>query len=72
MTFSYIPSAPEGAPDPETRDRAREKAVSVIPKSERYRAGYGSLEMSLQSVGDLCSQRKCVRKSDHDGPHWPV
>lgn len=72
MSFNYIPSAPDGAPKGEQRDRAREMAKPVTPLSDRLRAGYGSLEMSLQTSPGLCTTtRKCVFKDGHTQPCWP-
>lgn len=71
MAFSYIPPAPEGSPKGEQRDRAREMAQPVTPLSDRLRAGYGSLEMSLQTVPGLCKERKCIQKEGHTAPCWP-
>ena len=42
------------------------------PRSERPRASYGSLEMSVQTVPGLCTvERKCVKRDGHEGDHWP-
>ena len=72
MGFNYIPGAPEGSGSPEHRDIARQKAESQIPMSERLRAGYGSLLMSLQSATGLCEKtRKCLLKDGHAVPCWP-
>jgi len=72
MGFNYIPPAPEGAPKGEQRDRAREMMQPVVQKSDRLRAGYGSLEMSLQTSSGLCTKaRKCVLKDGHTKPCWP-
>ena len=44
----------------------------LTPKSERPRATYGSLEMSLQTIGGLCEKtRRCVWKEGHAQPCWP-
>ena len=43
----------------------------TTPRSERQRASYGSLIVSIQTVGGLCDQSKCVRKEGHSGNCWP-
>lgn len=53
------------------KDEAQEMLRSQVPISERPRASYGSLLMSLQMAGGLCASRRCVRKANHDGDHWP-
>jgi hypothetical protein len=53
-------------------DMAEEKARPLTPKSERSRASYGSLSMSIQTVKGLCtSGTKCFRKQGHPGEHYP-
>ena len=72
MSFNYIAPAPDGAPKGEARDRAREMAKPVTPLSDRLRAGYGSLEMSMQTISGLCKEgRKCVLRDLHGGECWP-
>ena len=55
----------------ERAEEARYMAQPTIPKDERRRSSYGSLLMSVQSVGGLCSRPRCVRKSAHGGDCWP-
>ena len=44
----------------------------LTPKSERPRSTWGSLEMSVQTVPDLCEKgRKCVFKNGHTQECWP-
>lgn len=45
---------------------------SKVPKSERPRSTWGSLEMSLQGTDGLCSKgRRCIRRDQHAGACWP-
>jgi hypothetical protein len=69
--MNYIKPALEGV-DPEHRDRAWEIGRPLTPKSERPRATYGSLAISVQTVRGLCAVTpKCVRKDAHEGKCWP-
>lgn len=58
---------------PKSMERAYDLGMNKIktPKSERPRASYGSLEISLQTTPGLCPERKCVRKENHEGDCWP-
>ena len=45
---------------------------ALTPKSERPRATWGSLEMSLQTSEGLCTiTSKCVWKDGHAQSCWP-
>lgn len=61
-------------PTPKNLEKGLDLAGKPLtPKSERPRASWGSLEMSLQTSEGLCSaSRKCIRKLDHLGDHWPL
>ena len=53
-------------------DEAQDRLHQGLPsKEDRFRAGYGSLEMSLQTVEGLCPSRRCVFKAGHSQPCWP-
>lgn len=46
--------------------------TALTPRSERPRASYGSLEMSVQTVPGLCAlHRKCIKKAGHASECWP-
>ena len=56
----------------EQDNRAMEMAKPLTPLSERPRASYGSLEVSIQMTEGLCqAERKCIRKDNHAGDCWP-
>ena len=45
----------------------------LTPKSERPRASYGSLQISMQTSKGLCTKGiKCVRRDGHDRACWPA
>lgn len=72
MTFAYVKPAPEGAPPPDQREEAMAMAKPLTPLSERPRHTWGSLLVSLQTSGGLCSKTsKCILKDGHDNPCWP-
>ena len=53
--------------------RAMEMAKPLTPKSERPRATWGSLQISMQTSRGLCEAgRKCVRHDGHAGDCWPL
>lgn len=58
---------------PKSMERGLDLAGKPLtPLSERPRASYGSLEMSLQSLTGLCqATRKCIKRHDHLGSCWP-
>lgn len=45
---------------------------ALTPRSERPRKSWGSLVVSLQTTGGLCGAKKCCRKENHAGAHWPT
>jgi len=54
-------------------DEAHHMATPLTPRSERPRATWGSLAISVQTVSGLCAlTRKCVRKDQHEGACWPT
>jgi len=58
---------------PKTHERGMDLAGgSKVPLSERPRASYGSLEMSLQTSRGLCVLGKCIKKDGHAGSCWPL
>lgn len=61
-----------GQPSKVNRERAMEMAKPLTPRSERPRKAWGSLAVSLQTVGGLCAQPRCVRKDKHGGRCWPA
>lgn len=71
MSFNVIHPNPKGMSS-EKRDEMHQLAKPLTPKSERPRATYGSLSMSVQTVDGLCKKtRKCVQKHGHKQPCWP-
>ena len=53
-------------------NRAMEMAKPLTPRSERSRASYGSLVMSMQTSPGLCTAGvKCVRHDGHANECWP-
>jgi hypothetical protein len=58
---------------PAGSERGMDLAGKVLtPKSERPRATWGSLEMSVQTVPGLCQlHRKCIKKDGHSDHCWP-
>ena len=45
---------------------------ALTAKSDRPRASWGSLEMSLQTAKGLCTlHKKCVLKEGHTVECWP-
>lgn len=57
--------------NPAVPEEAQFISESGVPRSDRSRASYGSLLMSLQTAGGLCPSPRCVRKASHNGEHWP-
>ncbi len=59
---------------PKAMERAYDLGMnkSWVPRSERQRSTYGSMEISLQTMPGLCEKPKCVRKADHPGLCWPL
>jgi hypothetical protein len=58
---------------PKSQERGMDLAGgSKVPLSERPRATYGSLEMSVQNFKGLCEIGKCIRKNGHAGDCWPT
>lgn len=67
--MNYLKS---GTSSSDKTHEAMEMAKPLTPRSERPRATWGSLAVSVQTVEGLCSRtRKCVRKDEHDGKCWP-
>ena len=60
-----------GQPSKENRERAMEMGKPLTPRSERPRKTWGSLMVSMQTVGGLCVNNKCVRRGAHEGECWP-
>lgn len=55
------------------KDQAVEMSKPLTPLSERPRASWGSLSMSVQTIDGLCGKKRpgkggCWRKAGHDGP----
>ena len=69
--MNYVKAPPRGV-DRETRDKALEIGRPLTPKSERPRASWGSLAVSLQAARGLCPRGKCLRKEGHSDSCWPV
>lgn len=71
--FTEFPPLEYAKPEADTRERVMEMAKPLTPKSERLRSGYGSLEISVQTVKGLCSKTsKCIRRDNHSGGCWPT
>ncbi len=68
--MNYIKGTPKGV-DPETRDKAWEIGRPLTPKSERPRASWGSLAVSM-AVGGLCPNGRCLKKEGHASGCWPM
>ena len=56
----------------ERQEEIRELSQPATPRSEQRRNAWGSLEMSLQTVGGLCASPRCVFKANHTQPCWPT
>ena len=52
-------------------EEARWLSQRTTPRDEQLRRAYGSLEMSLQTVGGLCPLPRCLKKANHVGVCWP-
>jgi hypothetical protein len=60
------------AAEKERAEHGRWLNQSRIPRDEQRRVAWGSLLMSTQTVQGLCTlDRKCVRRANHEGQHWP-
>ena len=56
----------------ERREESRFMAERATPRSEQQRSAWGSLEMSIQTVPNLCGRPRpgkgaCWRKAGHEG-----
>lgn len=61
-----------GQPRKEDREKAMEMTKPLTPRSERPRRTWGSLAVSMQTVGGLCALGKCLKKDGHGSGHWPT
>jgi len=52
-------------------DEAMHIGTPLTPRSERPRRTWGSLAVSLQTVGGLCPKGRCFRHEGHDGDCYP-
>jgi hypothetical protein len=60
-------------PRPPGSDRGMDLAGKALTqKSDRPRASYGSVLMSVQTVEGLCEHGKCIRWAGHPGDHYPT
>ncbi len=60
-------------PRPPGAERGMDLAGKALTqKSDRPRASYGSVLMSVQTVKGLCEHGKCIRWAGHPGEHYPT